>query len=53
MLNFTYFTQKRLISLGAYLKRMGRRNRNVNKFAQRKRDRREAVYINTTNVTRI
>lgn len=26
------------------MKRMGRRNRNVNKFAQRKRDRRQAVY---------
>lgn len=44
MLNFSCCTQKRLISLGAYLKRMGRKNRNVNKFAQRKRDRREAVY---------
>ncbi|XP_026332701.1 tRNA (cytosine(34)-C(5))-methyltransferase [Hyposmocoma kahamanoa] len=42
MLIFSCFTQKRLVSLGAYLKRMGRKNRNVNKFAQRKRERREA-----------
>ncbi|XP_026490725.2 tRNA (cytosine(34)-C(5))-methyltransferase [Vanessa tameamea] len=36
-----YFIQKRLVSLGEYLKRMGRKNRNVNKFAQRKRERKE------------
>ncbi|XP_045455997.1 tRNA (cytosine(34)-C(5))-methyltransferase [Melitaea cinxia] len=36
-----YFSQKRFVSLGEYLSRMGRRNRNVNKFAQRKRDRKE------------
>lgn len=40
-----YYTQNRLVSLGAYLKRMGRRNGTrrgqVNKFAQRKRDRKE------------
>ncbi|XP_050356075.1 tRNA (cytosine(34)-C(5))-methyltransferase [Nymphalis io] len=36
-----YFIQKRFVSLGEYLKRMGRKNRNVNKFAQRKRDRKE------------
>ncbi|XP_053618621.1 tRNA (cytosine(34)-C(5))-methyltransferase [Plodia interpunctella] len=40
MFNFS-FTQKRFVTLGSYLKRMGRRNRNVNKFAQRKRDRKE------------
>ncbi|XP_034826099.1 tRNA (cytosine(34)-C(5))-methyltransferase [Maniola hyperantus] len=38
---FCYFAQKRFVSLGEYLRRMGRRNRNVNKFAQRKRDRKE------------
>ncbi|KAJ0171557.1 hypothetical protein K1T71_013107 [Dendrolimus kikuchii] len=38
---YSLYNQKRLISLGAYLKRMGRRNRNVNKFAQRKRERKE------------
>ncbi|XP_059056013.1 tRNA (cytosine(34)-C(5))-methyltransferase [Achroia grisella] len=37
----TNFSQIRLHSLGFYLRRMGRRNRNVNKFAQRKRERRE------------
>ncbi|XP_026750412.2 tRNA (cytosine(34)-C(5))-methyltransferase [Galleria mellonella] len=41
MFMFINLSQKRLLSLGAYLKRMGRRNRNVNKFAQRKRERRE------------
>ncbi|XP_013191712.1 tRNA (cytosine(34)-C(5))-methyltransferase [Amyelois transitella] len=40
MFNFSY-KQYRFVSLGAYLERMGRRNRNVNKFAQRKRDRKE------------
>ncbi|XP_049879908.1 tRNA (cytosine(34)-C(5))-methyltransferase [Pectinophora gossypiella] len=41
MIIFSCFIQKRLVSLGAYLKRMGRKNRHVNKFAQRKRERRE------------
>ncbi|XP_047520424.1 tRNA (cytosine(34)-C(5))-methyltransferase [Pieris napi] len=35
------FNQKRLVSLGEYIRRMGRKNRNVNKFAQRKREKRE------------
>ncbi|KAG7300998.1 hypothetical protein JYU34_015362 [Plutella xylostella] len=38
---FSCFVPKRFVSLGNYLKRMGKRNRNVNKFAQRKRDRKE------------
>ncbi|XP_038218434.1 tRNA (cytosine(34)-C(5))-methyltransferase [Zerene cesonia] len=33
--------QKRFVSLGEYIRRMGRKNRNVNKFAQRKREKRE------------
>ncbi|KAH9633173.1 hypothetical protein HF086_013796 [Spodoptera exigua] len=35
------FTQIRLLTLGNYLKRMGRKNRQFNKFAQRKRERKE------------
>lgn len=38
-----YFSQKRFVSLGEYIRRMARKNRNVNKFAQRKRDRKEQV----------
>lgn len=39
-----YFLQKRLLSLGEHIRRMARKNRNVNKFAQRKRDQKEQVY---------
>ncbi|XP_063897586.1 tRNA (cytosine(34)-C(5))-methyltransferase [Helicoverpa armigera] len=38
---FSNFLQIRLVSLGSYLKRMGRKNRQYNKFAQRKRERKE------------
>ncbi|CAG9792778.1 unnamed protein product [Diatraea saccharalis] len=41
MFCFNNFILVRQLTLGAYLRRMGRRNRNVNKFAQRKRERRE------------
>ncbi|XP_061380456.1 tRNA (cytosine(34)-C(5))-methyltransferase [Danaus plexippus] len=36
-----YLSSRRYISLGEHIRRMGRRNRNVNKFAQRKRERKE------------
>ncbi|CAH0596909.1 unnamed protein product [Chrysodeixis includens] len=41
-MNVINLTQIRLLTLGSYLKRMGRKNRQYNKFAQRKRDRKEA-----------
>ncbi|XP_063629060.1 tRNA (cytosine(34)-C(5))-methyltransferase [Cydia splendana] len=43
MLNFSYLSHKSYTTLGALLRRMGnrKRNRNVNKFAQRKRDKKE------------
>ncbi|XP_026728129.1 tRNA (cytosine(34)-C(5))-methyltransferase [Trichoplusia ni] len=41
-MNLVNFTQIRFLTLGSYLKRMGRKNRQYNKFAQRKRDRKEA-----------
>ncbi|XP_063833758.1 tRNA (cytosine(34)-C(5))-methyltransferase [Ostrinia nubilalis] len=41
MFSLSNFSQIRLVTLGAYIRRMGRKNRNVNKFAQRKRDKKE------------
>ncbi|KAL0812064.1 hypothetical protein ABMA28_009454 [Loxostege sticticalis] len=41
MFYFPNFSQIRLVTLGAYIRRMGRKNRNVNKFAQRKREKKE------------
>ncbi|XP_063388076.1 tRNA (cytosine(34)-C(5))-methyltransferase [Cydia fagiglandana] len=43
MLNFSYLSHKTYTTLSALLRRMGnrKRNRNVNKFAQRKRDKKE------------
>lgn len=43
MFYFPNFSQIRLVTLGAYIRRMGRKNRNVNKFAQRKREKKEQV----------
>ncbi|XP_073962751.1 tRNA (cytosine(34)-C(5))-methyltransferase Nsun2 [Choristoneura fumiferana] len=41
MITFSYFSLKTYTTLGVYLRRMGKRNRTVNKFAQRKRDKKE------------
>lgn len=50
---FPIFLQIRKVSLGEFFRRMGRRNRNVNKFAQRKRDKKEQVIIHLKHIMRV